>query len=235
MKIGIMQPYFLPYIGYWQLLNAVDKYVIYDDVNYIKGGWINRNRIIINNKAQWMTLRLNGASPNKLINEIELADDTNNTEKLLRKISEAYRKAPYFSQVYPIIEKIVNYKSLNLAKYLENSIKLICDYLEIKTEIIISSTMDKNNELRAEEKVIEICKKLQGTEYYNAIGGKELYSYENFNKNGIKLSFLKTNLIKYKQKDSDFIPNLSILDVLMWNSKENVQSFLYMYDLEEEK
>ena len=235
MKIGIMQPYFLPYIGYWQLLNAVDKYVIYDDVNYIKGGWINRNRIIINDKVQWMTLRLNGASPNKLINEIELANDISNTEKLLRKILETYRKAPYFNQVYPIVENIVNYRNFNLAKYLEHSIRVICNYLEIRTEIIVSSDIDKNNELRAEEKVIEICKKLRGTEYYNAIGGKELYSYKNFAKNGLKLSFLKTNLIEYKQKDDNFIANLSILDVLMWNSKEDIQSFLHMYHLEEEK
>lgn len=235
MKIGIMQPYFLPYIGYWQLLNAVDKYVIYDDVNYIKGGWINRNRIIINDKVQWMTLRLNGASPNKLINEIELANDISNTEKLLRKILETYRKAPYFNEIYPIIEKIIRCKELNLTKYLENSIKVICEYLEIGTEIILSSTINKNNDLRAEEKVIEICKKLHGNEYYNAIGGKELYSYENFSKNGIKLRFLKANLIEYKQKGNNFIQNLSILDVLMCNSKEEIQNFLKDFTLEGEK
>lgn len=234
MKIGIMQPYFLPYTGYWQLLNAVDKYVIYDDVNYIKGGWINRNRILINKEAKYFNVKLNGASPNKLINEVEVSLDEVYQKKLLKTIEENYKKAPFFYKIFPVIQRIVENKEINLAKYLEYSIREICSYLDIKTELIISSNLEKNNSLKGKDKVIEICKKLGGSEYYNAIGGQELYSFEEFKSNGIELKFLKTEEINYQQFSNEFVPYLSILDVMMFNSKEKVKEFLNNYSLIEE-
>lgn len=235
MKIGIMQPYFLPYSGYWQLLNAVDKYVIYDDVNYIKGGWINRNRILINKEAKYFNVKLNGASPNKLINEVEVSLDEVYQKKLLKTIEENYKKAPFFYKIFPVIQRIVENKEINLAKYLEYSIREICSYLDIKTELIISSNLEKNNSLKGKDKVIEICKKLGGSEYYNAIGGQELYSFEEFKSNGIELKFLKTEEINYQQFNNEFVPYLSILDVMMFNSKEKVKEFLNNYSLVEAK
>ncbi|RUR38704.1 hypothetical protein ELS18_07480 [Clostridium perfringens] len=231
MKVGIMQPYFLPYIGYWQLLNAVDKYVIYDDVNFIKGGWINRNRMLVNGEPKLFNIQMQGASPNKLINEIEVSNNKVWKKKLLKTIENSYRKAPFYTDVFPIIEEIINYDECNLAKYLANSIKKVCNYLNIETELIVSSTLYKDNSLKSQEKVIEICKELKATEYYNAIGGQELYSYENFEADGIKLSFLKTNEIIYKQFDNIFISNLSILDILMFNSIQEIKLFLENYEL----
>lgn len=231
MKIGIMQPYFLPYIGYWQLLNAVDKYVIYDDVNYIKGGWINRNRILINKEVKYFNVKLNGASPNKLINEIEVSLDKIYQKKLLKTVEENYKKAPFFNEVFLVVQKIVENEEINLAKYLENSIKEVCSYLDIKTELLISSDLEKNNSLKGKDKVIEICKKLDGTEYYNAIGGQELYFFEEFENKEIKLKFLQTNEIFYQQFNNKFVPNLSILDVMMFNSREKIKEFLNNYTL----
>ena len=235
MKIGIMQPYFFPYIGYWQLLNAVDKYVIYDDVNYIKGGWINRNRILINKEAKYFNVKLNGASPNKLINEVEISNDNIWQKKLLKTVEENYKKAPFFKEVFPIIEKIIENDEKNLAKYLEFSIKEICKYLDIKTELILSSDLKKDNSLKGKDKVIAICKELKGIEYYNAIGGQELYSFEEFKSNGIELKFLKTEEINYQQFSNEFVPYLSSLDVMMFNSKEKVKEFLNNYSLVEAK
>lgn len=226
-----MQPYFMPYIGYWQLLNAVDKYVIYDDVNFIKGGWINRNQILMNGKPKFINLKMNGASSNKLINEIQVAGDKIYNKKLLKTIESCYKGAPYFKDVFPIIENIITNDEKNLARYLEYSIRKICEYLTIKTEIIVSSTLDKNNNLRGQEKVIEICKIIGANEYYNAIGGRELYSYDDFMTSGIKLNFLKTEMIGYQQLNSEFIPNLSIIDVMMFNSVEDVKRMLDMYEL----
>ena len=235
MKIGIMQPYFLPYIGYWQLLNAVDKYVIYDDVNYIKRGWINRNKILINKEAKYFNVKLNGASQNKLINEVEVSLDEVYQKKLLKTVEENYKKASFFTEVFPLIQRIVENKETNLAKYLEYSIREICSYLDIKTELLISSNLEKNNFLKGKDKVIEICKKLGGSEYYNAIGGQELYSFEEFKSNGIELKFLKTEEINYQQFSNEFVPYLSILDVMMFNSKEKVKEFLNNYSLIEEE
>lgn len=232
IKIGIMQPYFLPYLGYWQLINIVDKYVIYDDVNFIKKGWINRNRILINKQSNWFTLKLSDASQNKKINEVFVLDDKNYFNKLIRTVYENYKKAPYFNDVFPLINDIIENPERNLAKYLEFSIKKICDYLEIKTELIISSDLEKNNSLKGKDKIIEICKKLNGQEYYNSIGGCELYSKDEFQENGIDIKFLKTKNILYKQFNiTAFTENLSILDVMMFNSKDKIKLLLGEYEI----
>lgn len=231
MKLGIMQPYFFPYIGYWQLLNVVDKYVIYDDVNFIKGGWINRNRILIDGKAVYFNIQMSGASPYKLINQIQINNNEINIKKNIKTIYMAYHKAPYFSEVYPIIEEILKLQTDNLSKYVIESIKLITKFLNIETEILISSSIKKNNELKGEDKVIDICKLLKATKYYNAIGGKNLYSFDKFNKNGIELVFLKSNNICYRQFNNEFVPNLSIIDVMMFNSKEKIKTFLDEYTI----
>lgn len=231
MKLGIMQPYFFPYIGYWQLMNAVDKYVVYDDVNFIKGGWINRNRILLHNQPQYFNVQMKGASSFKLINEILINNNELNVNKNLKTIYMAYHKAPHYIQVYPIIEKILRFQTDNLAEYVINSIMVIADFLNIQTEIIISSNLLKNNDLKGKEKVKEICKILGATEYYNAIGGMELYSFDEFRKNGINLSFLKTNKIIYKQFNNEFIPNLSILDVMMFNSQDEIKAMLNEFTL----
>lgn len=234
MKVGVMQPYFFPYIGYWQLINAVDKYVIYDDVNYINRGWVNRNRILVNGNTKYFNVPLFGASQNKLINEITVNLDEKEIERNLRILKSSYKKAPYFEEIYPIMEEILKYKSNILSAYLANSIKVICKYLDINTEIIISSSLKKDNRLKGEEKILAICKELKATDYYNAIGGMNLYHFDLFSEQGVKLHFIKTNEISYKQFDNDFQPCLSIIDVLMFNGFEHVKSLLLDFTLVEE-
>lgn len=231
MKIGIMQPYFIPYIGYWQLLNAVDKYVIYDDVNYIKGGWINRNKILVNKTPQYFNIPMLGASPNKLINEVGVNHDQNVIKKNLRIIEAAYGKAPYFAEIFPLVEAMLRCGKDDIASYIAASTQIICKYLDIKTELIISSDIKKDNNLKGQEKVLEICRILNATDYYNAIGGRELYSFEEFEKRGIKLHFLKRNEIRYQQFGDEFYPDLSILDVMMFNPVEKIKEMLNDYTL----
>lgn len=231
MKLGIMQPYFIPYLGYWQLMNIVDKYVIYDDVNYIKGGWINRNRILSNGNSVYLNLPLKKASPNKLINEIEVNLNEQNISKCLKTIKGCYSKAPFFIDVFPLMEKILSYDDNNLASFLKNSIEIIANYLNINTEFILSSDLKKNNNLRSENKVIHICKILNATQYYNAIGGRNLYDYETFRKENIDLLFINTKLSEYKQFDNDFVGGLSILDLLMFNSKDECIQQLNNFEL----
>lgn len=232
MKVGVMQPYFVPYIGYWQLINVVDKYVIYDDVNFIKRGWINRNQILINGTPCFFNIPMLGMSQNKLINQIEVNHDKNMLDKNIRTIQENYRRAPFYNEVYPMIEKILNCKEKNIAGYIINSLYLICDYLDIKTELIVSSTMKKDNTLKGQSKILDICQRLGATEYYNAIGGKELYSREEFTNKGIQLYFLKSKELTYEQFGADFVRNLSVIDVLMFNSCDKVKQYLNDFDLE---
>lgn len=231
MKLGIMQPYFIPYLGYWQLINAVDKYVVYDDVNYIKGGWINRNRILIHNETKYFNVPLLGASPNKLINEVEVNNQRACIDKNLRLLQNVYSHAPYFGEIYPMMEKILTSGKTTVSLYILESLKIICEYLGIETELILSSELKKNTELRGQEKVLHICEILGATEYYNAIDGQQLYSKEVFAERGISLRFLQMNDIKYKQFTEEFHPNLSIVDVMMFSAKEDIRKMLNQYEL----
>jgi len=231
MRLGVMQPYFFPYIGYWQLINAVDKYVIYDDVDYIKRGWINRNNVLINGEKRLISLRLNSASSNKHINEIEILDVHIYNRKILKTIENNYHKAPCFSKAYPLIESIINQSENNLAKFLEFEIRQVCDYLSIDTEIIVSSRLKKDNQLSGQDKILEICKVLGADEYLNAVGGQELYSNEDFAARGIKLNFLKMLDIHYKQFKNEFVPDLSMIDVLMFNQPQEIHHMLNEFHL----
>lgn len=231
MKIGIMQPYFFPYIGYWQLMNAVDKYVVYDDVNFIKGGWINRNRILVNGQPVYINLPMLGASPNKKINEVQVNNVPQIIDKNLRKIENSYKKAPYFDVVFPIIEKIMKCGREELSSYILFSFEEISRYLKISTEFVISSELEKNDNLRGQDKVLNICESLGGKEYINAIGGQDLYSYDVFEMHDIKLSFLQTKHMQYQQFGNEFQANLSIIDVMMFNSQDVIQEMLVNYEL----
>lgn len=231
MRLVIMQPYLFPYLGYWQMIANADAFVIYDDVNYIKNGWINRNNLLSNGVAHLFTLALDKASPFKKINETFIKPDVDNRNKVLSFIRNAYLKAPCFKMVFPLIEEIITYPENNLAQYLENHFRKMFEFLEIKTEILISSDVEKDNNLRAQDKVLDICRALNATEYINAIGGQELYSKDDFAEQGIRLNFIKMRSVFYPQFKNDFVPNLSIIDVLMFNDKTAIRNLLNEYDL----
>lgn len=229
-KTAIMQPYFFPYIGYWQMMNAVDDFVVYDDVNYIKNGWVNRNNILLNSQKHLVTVPLSGASPFLLINQIKVCQDKKR-EKLLKTIEQAYKKAPFFSEVFPIVFNTVMYPSEFIVDALYFSIKEISSFLEMKTNLILSSTLAKKNELKGKDKVINVCQLLNTDVYINAIGGLKLYDKNDFKQNNIDLYFIKTNDISYPQFGKEFVSGLSIIDVLMFNSKLDVQKLLSEYTL----
>lgn len=228
MKIAIMQPYFLPYIGYWQLINAVDAFVLYDDVNYINKGWINRNNIIINGQKKLFTLSLKDSSQNKLINQIDIED---NFDKIKKTIIFNYKKAPYYLQAFSIIDEILNFQNKNLSLFIKNSIEKILNYLNIPKYLILSSELNKDNTLKGQNKILTICKEINANTYINPLGGTELYNREVFLKNGIELLFIKPGIIPYKQFNNEFIPNLSILDIMMHNSPDIIYNQLNNYEL----
>lgn len=211
-------------------MNAVDKYVIYDDVNYINRGWINRNRILLNGH-HYFNVQMTGASQSKLINEILINRDEAVISRSLRIIENAYRKAPYYSDVQPVIEQVLRNKEKFLSAYLAASFSVICSYLDIHTELILSSSLDKDNTLKGQDKILAICGLLGATEYINAIGGRELYSFSAFKNHGIKLSFLKSDEISYTQFGNEFCADLSIIDVMMFNSRKQVKEMLNSYTL----
>lgn len=228
MKLAIMQPYLFPYLGYFQLLRAVDAFVVYDDVNYIKGGWINRNFILAQGGKQLITLPLQGASPNLLINKVEVGG---RPEKLLETIRHCYGKAPQFGNVFPLLESIFLQQEKNLARFLNHELRQVCNYLGLHPEWHISSTLKKGNDLRGQDKVLAICEELGATHYINVPGGKELYDREEFARRGLQLSFIQPCPVEYRQLGKSYVPNLSIIDVMMFNDQAQCAKLLEEYDL----
>lgn len=224
MKLAIMQPYLFPYIGYWQLINYSDIFVLYDDVNYFKGGFINRNYILFNGKKQRFTLNLRKASINKKINEISVLK--NNHKKIIKTIEYAYSKAKYFNNVFPMLKEILSNNEENLVNYIEYSIQLISNYLNINCKIKKSSSIEKKNYLTGKEKIIDICKIINCKQYINLYGGIKLYRKTDFEKNGIQLKFLKPIAFKYLQFNHEFLGSLSIIDILMFNSQNTIKKYL---------
>lgn len=232
MKLAIMQPYFMPYIGYFQLINSVDQFIIYDNIQYTKKGWINRNRILMNGKDQLITLPIKKDSDYLNVVERELSESWDKDKnKIINIIKSSYSKSPYFQEVFELLSKCLNNPEKNLFKFIYDSIVLINDYLAIKTPIVISSSINADHTLKSQDKVLSLCKAQKADVYINSIGGVELYDKAIFKQNGIKLNFIKSDPIKYKQFNNEFISWLSIIDVMMFNSKEQIQEYLNKYTL----
>jgi hypothetical protein len=232
MKLAIMQPYFMPYIGYFQLINSVDQFIMYDNIQYTKKGWINRNRILTNGKDQLITLPIKKDSDYLDVVERELSESWGKDKnKILNVIKASYGKAPYFQETFELISKCLNNPEVNLFRFIYDSIILINDYLGIKTPIVISSTIDTDHALKSQDKVLSLCKEQNADIYINSIGGTELYNKEIFKQNQIKLNFIKSNPIQYKQFNNEFVPWLSIIDIMMFNPKEQIKEYLNNYTL----
>ena len=223
MRIAIMQPYFLPYIGYWQLISAVDTFVVYDNIKYTKKGWINRNRFLVNGAEAGFSLPLRKDSDFLDVNQRYLAE-TFDREDLLNRFREAYRKSPEFSAVMSLLESIIQNPTTNLFEYIFASIRSVSDFLGIKTPLLVSSTIDCDHSLKSAERVQAICEALDADTYVNPIGGTELYSKEDFAGKGIDLKFIKATVFEYEQSGNSFASYLSILDIMMFNSREKIIS-----------
>ena len=231
MKLAIMQPYFFPYIGYFQLLHASDTFVFYDDVNFIKGGWIHRNRVLVGGEPAYLSSRLSGASSFKKINDIALDPSSEWRNKLVRKLEHCYSRAPEFSSCFPFISETIKDAGNSLAALAKASVLRTAEYLSLTRTIVHSSEMQGAEELKGQERILILCKRLAATTYINPPGGRDLYSRETFKQNGIELRFLNPKPLPYRQFENAFVANLSIIDVLMFNTIEACRQLLGQYEL----
>jgi len=225
MKVAIMQPYIFPYLGYFQLLAAVDSFVLYDNIQYTKKGWINRNRMLENGQATLFTLPLASGSDYLDIRERDLASDYA-PQKLLARFTGAYRRAPYFQQTLPLLEEVLRYPDRNLFGYLHHALDRTAAHLGLDTEVRVSSTVSIDHNLKGQDKVLALCEALGATAYINPIGGVDLYSRRDFADRGVELEFLQMVPFEYPQNGPTFVPSLSIVDVLMHNPVDDIQRWL---------
>ena len=223
MRLAIMQPYFFPYIGYFQLIAAVDLFIVYDNIKYTKKGWINRNRMLQNGKGVMFSLPLKSDSDTLDVCERELAADFNR-DKFLGQLNGAYRRAPYFAQTFPLLERIVGNQGTNLFQFLHGSVVKTCEHLGITTAIRISSGVAIDHKLKNQDKVLALCEAVGARTYVNAIGGQELYSMEAFRARRVDLKFIQSKPLEYAQFGAPFVPWLSIIDVMMFNPLDSVRS-----------
>jgi hypothetical protein len=231
MKLAIMQPYFFPYIGYWQLIHSVDRFVIYDDVNYIKNGWINRNRVLINGAATYFTVPLFQSSSFKKICDTSVQPSAPWRSKLSKMIENTYRRSPYFDHVFPTIDALIRQEHENLADYLACQISALAPFMGIQTEVVTSSRCYGNAELSGQDRILDICRREGATTYINPQGGQELYDKKVFAEHGLDLGFIVMQALSYKQKTDEFIPSLSIVDALMEVGPVGIIKYLNSFDV----
>jgi len=231
VKLAIMQPYFFPYIGYWQLIHAVDRFVIYDDVNYIKSGWVNRNRILINGVSAYITVPLHQASPNKKICDTSLQSSSIWRDKLVKMLEITYAKAPYYVEVYPLLEKLIRNEAINLADYLAHQLQALSIFMGISTAFVVTSRCYENDYLSGQGRLIDICTREGATTYINPQGGQSLYNFDSFRNAEIDLQFILMRQIPYRQRAAGFIPHLSIIDTLMEVGPVGIRQHLDSFDL----
>jgi hypothetical protein len=232
MTIAIMQPYFFPYIGYFQLIHAVDTFVFLDDVAYIKGGWINRNRILINNQPTFITIPVKNSSQNRLICDTVHLFDNSHQDKMIETLRRTYGHAPFFSEIFSgLCQELTLHSESSIAALASKSVTYILEILAIKTRIVPSSGVYKNRQQKGRDRLIDICRKEQADTYINPPGGKSLYHKDDFLNEGITLKFIEPQLENYPQFTEDFIPGLSIIDVLMFNGIKKTKNMIKKYGM----
>jgi hypothetical protein len=232
MKLAVMQPYFFPYIGYWQLIHAVNRFVIYDDVTYIKGGWINRNRILINAEPAFITVPLRDASPNKRICDTAL-QVSSWRDRLIRMVEVTYRRAPGFPVVFPIVERLIRYETGSLATFLAHQLRTLAGFMGLHTEFVSSSRCYQNSDLTGQTRVLDICCREGASVYVNPAGGKGLYQPTSFRERGVDLRFVGMHSCAYRQRSKGFVADLSIIDALMEVGPSGIKRYIEAYDLVE--
>jgi hypothetical protein len=231
-KVAMMQPYLFPYLGYFQLISAVDVFVLGDNLQYVKESWINRNRILMNGRDRLITFPLRKGHHVAKINERFLSNEfEQESKRIVRVVQNAYLKAPCYAQVMPLVEELILHPEMNLSKYAEHSIRKICDFLDIRTPILVASDLAIDDVADKQDRVIKTVKKLGGDTYINFIGGLQLYDFDVFRKHRLTLKFHKISDINYRQFGDTFVPLLSIIDVLMFNSVDEIRKRLNCFSL----
>lgn len=226
-----MQPYFFPYLGYWQLVGAVDTFVILDDVNYIVRGWVNRNRILINGEPHYVTVSLLDASQNRMIDEILLDPTPMWRDKMVRSIEMAYRKAPHYAAVFPVLEAMLRHPAERLVDFLSNQLQTLASYLQLATKFVYASQVLPKGDLRGEERILALCRHLGAGTYRNLPGGRSLYDAVHFAQIGIQLEFMSIRTEPYLQlRTANFVPALSVIDALMFVGPAGTREMIDRYE-----
>ena len=230
MKLGIMQPYFLPYLGYISLIKHTDMFILLDEVQFIRHGWIERNRILKPDKDwQYIQVPLQKHTQTAVIKDIKINNEIEWEKKIFAQIEHYKKKALYYRKVVDLLKNIFSKKHATIAELNQDALHAVCDYLSVKNDIRIYSEMGLTIDpvFESDEWALNISKAMNASEYRNPPGGVSIFHKEKYEKENIALVFHELNLEEYSQNTNhDFIPGLSILDVMMFNTPEKISQML---------
>jgi hypothetical protein len=231
MVVAVMQPYFFPYIGYFQLMAACDVFVVLDDVQYIRGGWVNRNRILVNGGPQWITMPVAKADRHHAINKRNYLPDDRLARRLRPRIVGAYRGAPFFDDTMQVVDAVLGCGEANVAAFNTHLLRCVARRLGVDTPVRLASAISRPESLGGQEMVLDLCKRLGASSYVNPIGGLQLYDPARFSQESLTLRFLRSCAPAYPQFRAAPVQALSIIDVMMFNDIEAVRHMLEAYRL----
>lgn len=230
MKMGIMQPYFLPYLGYFSLIKNTDEFILLDTVQFIRHGWIERNRILKQQEGwQYIKVPLVKHSKSTLIKDIEIKSEIDWREKIFSQLVHYKKKSPFYYETIQTLERAFDIETNSIVKLNENILNVICDYIGIKKNIKVFSEMNlKINKPEApDEWALNICKAINNVEeYWNPEGGIKFFDINKYIDSGITVKFIKMNLSSYSQRRNSFEAGLSIVDVMMFNEPRKINNML---------
>jgi len=228
MRGAIMQPYFFPYIGYYQLAYEVEKFIFLDDVNFIKKGFINSNSILLQGKRHDFSIPVLKVSQNRHISDHFYAGEFGS---FLKTLESGYKKAPFFLDVWPMVEAVITDADNNVAAKNALSVTSVFSYLGLERNFEFSSRTRFAEPFKGQDRIIALCDELKIDRYRNSIGGRQLYSHDAFANKGIELKFIQSRCEEYPQPSTGFVKNLSIIDALMNISKSDLKAMLCQYEL----
>ena len=235
MRLGIMQPYFLPYVGYFSLIAACERFILLDTVQFIRHGWIERNRILKPMEGwQYIRVPLKAHHRETPIRDIRIDDSTSWRRRILAQLEHYRKSAPYYPEVSLWFESALSFETGSIVKLDQHLLRETCERLDIETPIEVFSelTVDIEPPAAPDEWALHICRALGGvTEYWNPIGGQNLFDRSKYEASGIRLLFMEQHLTPYDQQREQFTPALSMLDVMMFNGIDTTRSMFEAYEL----
>lgn len=238
MKLGVMQPYFFPYIGYWQLMNTVDEWVVFDDVQFIDKGWINRNRVLhpeVRKEWQFITLPLKGRGQFDKIKDVGIDFSKSWKKQIMGKLTSYRRIACNYHETIDFVDYCLDESESNLSSLVIETIRKVSENIGIKTRIHVQSRLGLDVECVSHpgQWGLHISSAMGASEYINPLGGRSIFRATDFSDRGIGIKFIKSEVDSYAQGGRDFCPNMSIIDVMMFNSNEEIRAMLGRYSLVE--
>jgi len=236
MNLGIMQPYFMPYLGYFSLIKHTDRFILFDTVQFIRHGWIERNRIL-KQDGTWQYIQVPIIKPNgrdTIIKDVKINNDLDWENRIIAQLQHYKKKAPYYKETIELLTDVFSQRFDDIVTLNQVSLEKVCEYLGIKrsTEVFSKMGLDIEDATAPDEWALNICKAIPGAdEYWNPIGGLSFFNRTKYENAGIKIYFQELVLTTYRQLGNEFEPGLSIIDVMMFNSPETINQMLDNYKL----